>query len=233
MEKHILHIETSTRSCSLCLSRAEKPWIIRELSDTADHAALLTVFISELMQQVELPLAALDAIALSIGPGSYTGLRIGASVAKGLAYSLKKPLVGVDTLGALADALAAEYREQEALYLPIIDARRMDAYTAVYDSRGQRLGDIACETLSREFLEHIAQGKKLILGGNAQGKLQEALGGQVPDFLQFSPLKSLSAKFLTKRAYSAFLQEEFLDIAYFEPFYLKPPAINSKAKQKV
>src|ERR1043165_468191 len=129
----ILNIETATPVCSVCIAKDGVPVDYRENTDGNAHAKMLTVFIEELMASTGITMSAIDAVAVSGGPGSYTGLRIGTSVAKGLCYSLDRPLISVSTLLALAFGISKKVNIKDAFYMPVIDARRMDVYTSIFD----------------------------------------------------------------------------------------------------
>ena len=132
----ILCIETATEICSVCLSIDGEAVALAETDKGFSHASTLTILIQKCLEEANLTLDNLDAVALSQGPGSYTGLRIGVSVAKGICYALNKPMIAIDTLEALAWACAKE-EKQEAHYCPMIDARRMEVYTAMYNLKGE------------------------------------------------------------------------------------------------
>ena len=132
----ILNIETSSTICSVCLAKDGLLLGHRQDKQGNSHARVLTVFIEELMQKHQLSFHQLDAIAVSAGPGSYTGLRIGTSTAKGLCYALNKPLIAVPTLAAMADGVIRQTNDSNAAFMPALDARRMDIYTAVFDAAG-------------------------------------------------------------------------------------------------
>ncbi|MEO6038658.1 MAG: tRNA (adenosine(37)-N6)-threonylcarbamoyltransferase complex dimerization subunit type 1 TsaB, partial [Saprospiraceae bacterium] len=174
----------------------------------------------------------LDAIALSRGPGSYTALRVGASVAKGICFALDKPLMAIDTLSALAEAsrnqLSADALS-DTLFVPMLDARRQEVWVGVYDEQGRCLAPaqplILENFLFEKFMEGFVAtrpGARLILSGNGMDKLQN-----VPNFPNavFSPIKNCSAANLTGLAEQLFQTNDFQEVAYFEPFYMKPPNI--------
>ena len=129
----ILSIETSTKNCSICLSKDGQPWIVRETKSPTGHAEKITLFIQEIMNTASLSLANLDAIAISKGPGSYTGLRIGVSTVKGLCYALEKPMIAVDSLQGLAAGARAMNPSPNTAFVALIDARRMEVYSSLFD----------------------------------------------------------------------------------------------------
>ncbi len=135
----ILNIETATSACSVALAKDGAVIAAEETTEGLAHAEKLTLFIKNLMERVSMPLSALDAIAVGTGPGSYTGLRIGTATAKGLCYALDKPLIAVPTLKAMAMGAAKKINRTDVLYCPMIDARRLEVYTALYDYMGKEI----------------------------------------------------------------------------------------------
>lgn len=225
---HILNIETTTTVASVSLSRNGYTWILREDQGSNDHARHLTQFIQEVLQQADLSMQQLDAIAVSSGPGSYTGLRIGVSVAKGLCYSLDKPLIAVDTLAALAYGVQLAHPVQaKDQIISLQDARRMDAYAAVYNTRLETIKAPFFLTLEEQSFADLSA-ERLWVAGNAGPKWQASLQ-QTPPYLAFSSVLAPSAKYMEQLAFQAFQQSQFENLAYYEPFYLKKPHI-TKAK---
>lgn len=228
----ILLIETATDVCSVACSVDGQVVALVEEIQTLQHAALLTMQVQECIHQAGFPLAALDAVALSRGPGSYTSLRVGASVAKGICYALDKPLLAVDTLLALAQAsqLAMPMDAgQPALFVPMLDARRQEVWTAVYDTQGHILAaaqplileNNLFEKFIVEFLEQYP-GARLVFSGNGVHKLQNV---PKPPNAVWSDVKRCSARYLAGPATLFFQDSDFQEVAYFEPFYMKPPNI--------
>ena len=166
----ILNIETSSTICSVCLAKDGVLVDYRQDKQGNSHARVLTVFIEELMKENNLALSDLDAIAVSAGPGSYTGLRIGTSVAKGLCYALNKPLIGVPTLAAMAGAMLIKANDQFATYMPAIDARRMEIYTAVFDAEGREILTTRAAIVDEHFTELVKPFGKLIVAGSGAEK---------------------------------------------------------------
>ncbi len=142
----ILLLETSTPICSIALANGAEILAIRENHEGLSHAALTTIFIDEVMKEIGAKFSDLDAIAVSKGPGSYTGLRIGVSSAKGLCYALNKPLIAVSSLQALAQT-ASQYYSDSHVFIPMIDARRMEVYAAVYNSKNECLRDVQADII--------------------------------------------------------------------------------------
>lgn len=227
----ILTIETATRSCSICLSKDGQPWIVREVQSQSGHAEQLTLFIQEVMKTANLDLKELDAIAVSQGPGSYTGLRIGVSTAKGLCYALNKPMLAIDTLQALALGAIQDYYNPKAAYVALMDARRMDAYVGIYTAEYETLKAPYFETLepkSFDFLLEDSAIEEVVLVGDAVVKYQDIC---TTSSLKISRVQLPSSKYLSWLAYVAYQQQKMVDVAYFEPFYLKKPNI-TKPKPK-
>jgi tRNA threonylcarbamoyladenosine biosynthesis protein TsaB len=223
----ILNIETATDICSICISR-DRVILAQEASrEPFQHAAKITLLIKACLEKAEMTLADIDAIAVSRGPGSYTALRIGISVAKGIAYALDKPVMAVDTLQSLALA-TADILQKDGLYYPMIDARRMEVYTAPFDRSGKPLAEAASRVISEEsFREEIDQGQYLILSGNGAAKCKAVLPSEQVIYQELS----CDSAHLVSLAHQAFEQGDFVDIAYFTPFYLKPPNITIAKKK--
>ncbi len=214
----ILNIETSTTICSVCLAQGETVIDYREDRTGNSHAKILTVFIEELFKSKNLPLSALDAVAVSSGPGSYTGLRIGTSAAKGLCYALNKPLISVPTLLALAIGIQQKQQVPSAYYMPVLDARRMDAYIALYDSDLNEVRQTNCITLNEEFENSIDGLGNIYIGGNATEKCRQAFSS--PNLI-YTEQVDCDARNMVRISNKKYLKNEFENTAYFEPFYLK------------
>ena len=214
----ILNIETSTTVCSVCLAKDETIIDYREDKSGNSHAKILTVFIDELFKSNSISLAELDAVAVSAGPGSYTGLRIGLSVAKGLCYALNKPLISVPTLLALANGIQQKQNVSTAYYMPVIDARRMDAYTAVYNWNLTEVMKITCATIDNEFEKSLQAFEKIIIGGNASTKCKSVL---IADKFSYIEEINCDSRSMIRISNKKYLKSEFENTAYFEPFYLK------------
>ena len=215
----LLAIETSTTICSLALSVDGKPVFDRMETTGASHAALLGVFASEAVRYAREHLLNIEGVAVSAGPGSYTGLRIGLSEAKGLCYGFGIPLIAVSTLTILAaQAVRRAPCTVPSLYCPMIDARRMEVYAALYDENLNEIrpaqADIIDENSYGEYLEK----QPVVFCGNGSDKCRQLI--QSPRAI-FMDAVYPSAKSMISLAETAFRQKEFVDVAYFEPFYLK------------
>ncbi len=214
----ILNIETSTPICSVCLSSKGRVLDIIEDKQGNSHARLLTVFINQLMSNNHITYNQLDAVAVSAGPGSYTGLRIGASAAKGLCYALNKPLIAVSTLQSLAKGMQQATKNDMALFMPVIDARRMDIYTAVFDERMQNILKPDTLTVSKQLETLIVAYGKVVIGGNAMYKVKEVFN---PESAYFLEGVDCSAAWIGMLAEEKFNTKQFENVAYFQPDYLK------------
>jgi len=211
---YILNIETATKNCSISIAKDGEMLICKEGAEQGySHAEKLHVFIEEALQELNLDFSDLTAIAVSKGPGSYTGLRIGVSAAKGLCYALDLPLIAVDTLEVLASQLAIS----EGIIIPMIDARRMEVYSAVFDQNGEKTRETKAEIIDENSYSEIDQ--KIHLIGDGAMKFKEIL---VDDkFIFYSEINYPSAKEMCKTSFEKHKKSDTVDVAYFEPFYLK------------
>ena len=212
----LLCLETATKSCSVALARdGVLLHFVEEVSEKYSHSEQLTLFIESLLQEQRIELSDLDAIAVSKGPGSYTGLRIGVSTAKGLCYALDKPLIGVSTLEAMASGM--EKKIPNKLYCPMIDARRMEVYMAFFQA-GKQLTDIKAHIVETNSFSKMLAKKKVLFFGDGAEKCQGLISHVNATFItDVYP----SAKDMVALAENAFMQKQFENIAYFEPYYLK------------
>ena len=215
----ILHIETATAKCSVAVSNDNELLSLRESTEKNSHAEVITLFIDEVLKEAGLTVDSIDAVAVSKGPGSYTGLRIGVSTAKGLCYALDAPLIAVSTLQTMAYGLSKKYStEKNILFCPMIDARRMEVYNAVYDANNKEIKSISADIITQEFLNEFLNKNKIIFFGDGAEKCKTVLKHSnaffVDDILP-------SAVDMIDPVFEKFLTKEFEDVAYFEPFYLK------------
>lgn len=221
MERIIL-IETSTALCSVALAEDGKVTAYRESSAPKAHASLTAVFIQEMLAERGLTLGDCDAVCVSMGPGSYTGLRVGVSTAKGLCFGSGKPMLAVGTLDTLVAQAAcmAESRDKKSPYrfiIPMVDARRMEVYTAVFTPDGQQITETAPAIIDENsFAEQLAAGPCLFIGDGA-GKCADVIKHPDAHFCQCWP----KADAMLIPAMNAYKEKRFEDVAYFEPFYLK------------
>ncbi len=224
----ILHIETSTAVCSVAVSEGGQAIFSREEFKGPSHAVSLGVFVDEALSFVDSHAIVLDAVAVSCGPGSYTGLRIGVSMAKGVCYGRSIPLIGIPTLEILSvPVLLYHELPEDALICPMIDARRMEVYAAVYDRslqmKRKTSADIVDENSYMEFLnEH-----PVYFFGDGAAKCRGKITHPNAHFIEeISPL----ARLMSPLAEKAFAKDDFKDVAYFEPFYLKEFVVSKPKK---
>lgn len=220
----ILSIETTTSVCSIAVARDGKLLSVRELNSKNSHAEIVNGFIQEVIEESGVSLTDLDAVAVSEGPGSYTGLRIGVSTAKGLCYSLDIPLIAVSTLRSLAahtrENLKAEDKQKEnLLFCPMIDARRMEAYTAHFNSSLKELRKVEAEVIDETTYLDLLGEQTVIFSGDGSAKYMPLYENN-PNAV-FYPEVLPSAKGMLDLAEEKWDQKDFADLAYFEPFYLK------------
>ncbi len=213
----ILGLETSTKICSVAISDGDKLLALKEEGGEYSHSEKLTMFIQVALKDAGLNLKGVDAIAVSKGPGSYTGLRIGVSVAKGLCYSLEKPLIAVDTLQAMALGISTKIKSE--LYCPMIDARRMEVYTALYNVNNILTQSISATIINENSFENELGKHEILFFGDGSIKCKETLSKK--HNVIFSDKGLPSAKWINQIAQSKFKSKEFEDVAYFEPYYLK------------
>lgn len=215
----ILHIETSTNVCSVALSENSDCIFSKSNADGMNHAALLSVFIAEALEVLKLQGKSLNAVAVSSGPGSYTGLRIGVSTAKGLCYGLDIPLIAVSTLEVLAvQVIMSIANSENALFCPMIDARRMEVYSAFYDSKLNLKREISAVIIDSESYSEILANQAVYFFGNGADKCKTTLTHSNAHFIQNIVPLATNMIHLAEKAYS---EQKFVDTAYFEPFYLK------------
>ncbi len=240
----ILNIETATTVCSVSLAKDGRLISLKEQNGDYSHAENLTLFIEDVCKQANVNLFQVDAIAISKGPGSYTGLRIGVSTAKGLCYSLDKPLIALDTLKYLSiavssrDVTVSSNEEKSSrnvtlsgvegrnfdgritsLFCPMLDARRMEVYCAIYDSDGNVLKETAAEIIDEHSFSDVLKTNKVIFFGDGASKCKEIFSKNsnavfIDDIVP-------SAKDMVTLSEKAYNEKQFEDVAYFEPFYLK------------
>ena len=222
MERIIL-IETSTALCSTAIAEDGVITSYRESSAPKAHASLTAVFIEEMLSERGLGISDCDAVCVSMGPGSYTGLRVGVSTAKGLCFGSGNPLLAVGTLDTLvaqvSDVISSEVEKPISFkyIIPMIDARRMEVYTAVFTADGRQITETAPAIIDENsFAEYLAQGPCLFIGDGA-GKCADVIKHPDAHFIQCHP----KASSMLVPALNAYKEKRFEDVAYFEPFYLK------------
>ena len=217
MERIIL-IETSTALCSAAISEDGKITAYRESSAPKAHASLTAVFIQEMLEEKGLGISDCDAVCVSMGPGSYTGLRVGVSTAKGLCFGSGKPLIAVGTLDTLVAQAANEAEGTSYRHIiPMIDARRMEVYSAVFSPDGRQITETAPVIIDENsFAQYLEEGDVLFIGDGA-GKCADVITHPNAHFIQCNP----KASSMAQPASAAYKEKRFKDVAYFEPFYLK------------
>ena len=220
---YILNIETDTKNCSVALAQEGKIILCKEIAEEGySHAERLHVFIEEVIQEAGITFQDLTAIAVSQGPGSYTGLRIGVSAAKGLCYALNIPLIAVDTL----QVLASQATISEGLIIPMLDARRMEVYSAIFNPNLVKQREIQAEVITEASFETISETVYFL--GDCTEKCQSVL--VKPNFVFLPEIKYPSAKEMCVISFAKFQQSDFVDVAYFEPYYLKDFMITTSKK---
>lgn len=213
----ILCIETATPVCSVALFENNNLLSLYEIKDGNTHASALTGLIKQCMGEGKIRFSQLDAIAVSKGPGSYTGLRVGIATAKGLCYTLKKPLIAIGTLKSLANIFKSENPAYTGLICPMIDARRMEVYTAIYNHELKEINPVEAKIIdSSSYVEELAHSRITFLG-NGSEKCSETINS--PNALFVYAI--CSSKGMGTFAYEKFMAKQFEDLAYFEPDYLK------------
>ena len=211
----ILNIETATTNCSVSLSKEGKTIVLKEDNDKSySHAERLHVYIDEVLKEANINSNKLDAISVSKGPGSYTGLRIGVSAAKGLCFALDKPLISIPTL----DALAHQVKMDNGIIVSMLDARRMEVYSAIYDSNYNEIRETQAQILDEtSFNDYLEQGKVYFIGNGVE-KTKTLINHTNAIFIED---KLPSANDMSLLADTKYKKNDTEDIAYFEPYYLK------------
>lgn len=222
----ILNIESATKNCSVSLSENNVILSIKELNDGGyTHGENLHVFIEQVVKAAGKTLKDLDALAVSKGPGSYTGLRIGVAAAKGLCYALDIPLISISTLATLAAAYKAK---NNCFIIPLLDARRMEVYSAVYDQDQLLLREIEAEIISASSFERYLKEQQVYFLGDGAEKCKDLILHKNAVFLKdHFP----SSKELAILAFEKYQKKEFEDLAYFEPYYLKEFLVTKSKKR--
>jgi tRNA threonylcarbamoyladenosine biosynthesis protein TsaB len=220
---YILHIETSTPVCSVALSRDREVLAYEDMAEGMNHTAILTPAIERLMKGAGVGMSSLDAISVSSGPGSYTGLRVGSSTAKAMAYTLGKPIIAIPTLMSLGQALLEKY-PQAGMALPMLDARRKEVYTALYDRSLSEIWPTSSLILEDEFFsQRVAGLPHVVTGGDGAAKIG-SLASLSPDLIVDEQIRC-SAVHLVPLAVDRLLAGQVADPLFFVPFYMKPPNI--------
>lgn len=221
MNTYILHLETATKVCSVALSNKGKLVALQEMTEAGfAHGENLTLLIESVLSEAGISTDSLAAVSISSGPGSYTGLRIGVSTAKGLCYALKIPLIAVDSLLAIQQLAQKKYPNQRIA--PMIDARRMEVFCAIYDTDASLLKPIEANIIDADSLQEY---EPFVACGDGAEKLREIWHDR-PITIASEILSSAVGQ--VEIAYQKYEQKAFEDVAYFEPFYLKDFIVHSK-----
>ena len=216
---YILNIETSTEVCSVALSLDGEVLDHHENYEGRTHATLLSAYIQDELKYVRSRDIKLDAVAVSVGPGSYTGLRIGLSEAKGIAFGLNVPLIGVNTLKLLTtSAMFKEFFDNDELFVPMIDARRMEVYTAVYNSALEPLLEPQPMIIDETSFSDLLNDHPLVFFGNGSTKVKDVINN--PNAIFVPDIKPVALDMIVLSE-MAFRKKEFIDVAYSTPLYLK------------
>ncbi|MGC1203496.1 MAG: tRNA (adenosine(37)-N6)-threonylcarbamoyltransferase complex dimerization subunit type 1 TsaB [Flavobacteriaceae bacterium] len=221
----ILSIETATTNCSVSLSKAGKTIVLKEDYDhNYSHAERLHIYISAVLKEAKISKNDIDAVAVSMGPGSYTGLRIGVSAAKGLCFALDKPLIAIPTL----ESLAHQVKINNGVIISMLDARRMEVYSAIYDSNYKQIRETQAQILNENSFSNYLKNQKVYFIGNGVEKTKGLINHPNAVFIEN---KLPSANNMSFLAYNKYKISDIEDVAYFEPYYLKDfVALKPKAK---
>ena len=220
----ILNIETATKNCSVAIAKNGETILCKEIAEEGySHAEKLHVFIEEVIAESQINVHDLVAVAVSQGPGSYTGLRIGVSAAKGLCYALNIPLIAVDTL----QTLASQANIENGLIVPMLDAGRMEVYSAIFNSKLEIEREVKAEIITEESFNEYSE--TIYFVGDCAEKCKPVMTKQ--NFVFLEDFKLPSAKEMSKISYDKYQISDTVDVAYFEPYYLKDFMITTSKKQ--
>ena len=230
----IICLETATNLCSVALCDSAGVISLRESNEPKSHASMLTIFIDEILKEKGIRARDLEAIAVSKGPGSYTGLRIGVSVAKGIAYAASIPVIAIETTLSMFYGISKSYIKSQAedknlLFCPMLDARRMEVYYAIYNINGKKIKDISAEIISEDSFKNIPESQKIIFFGDGASKCKEVI---IQKNAHFADDFRISATHMHIPVFHAFKNHHYEDVAYFEPLYLKD-FIASKPRKNI
>ncbi len=211
---YILNIETATKNCSVALAKDGKTILCKEIAEEGySHAERLHVFIEEIIKEAQITFKDLSAIAVSQGPGSYTGLRIGVSAAKGLCFALDIPLIAVDTL----QVLASQVKLSSGLIIPMLDARRMEVYSSIFNPNFENTRAVQAEIITENSFGDLQE--TLYFVGDCAEKCKSVLTKD--NFVFLGDIKYPSSKEMSFLSFEKYKNSDFVDVAYFEPYYLK------------
>ena len=225
---NLLCIETATAVCSVAVFQGKNLLAVQEIADGNQHASQLAVLIQQTLLNAGLTAKQLDAVVISKGPGSYTGLRVGVSTAKGICYALNKPLIAINTLKSMAYSFVEQHKPETGLICPMIDARRMEVYTALFDVKGNEVMETQAKIIEPDSFAKFADHEIMFIGNGAQkckGIINHAKAKFINGF-------NCSALGLGLSGLVAFNNNNFENVAYFEPYYLKD-FVGTTAKKAV
>lgn len=214
---NLLCIETATEVCSVAVFQGAQLLHLQEIATGNQHASQLAVLIHQTLLSTDLTIQQMDAVVISKGPGSYTGLRVGVSTAKGICYALNKPLIAINTLKSLADSFIKQHQPNGGLICPMIDARRMEVYTALFDTNGNEVLETQAKIIDEESFNDF-NNQHITFIGNGAPKCEAVLTNEMSTII---PGFGCSASGLGSAGLAAFNNQNFEDVAYFEPYYLK------------
>lgn len=223
----ILQIETSTTVCSVALAIDGKVVAVKEANERNIHAGSLTLFIDDVMKKGEINYTDLDAVAVAKGPGSYTGLRIGVSTAKGICFAVDKPLISINTVEMMAYGFMITYPDYTGLLCPMIDARRMEVYTAVFDNQLNEIQPVSAKIIDEHSFEDLLGNHSIAFFGDGAEKCMEHF---TSNNVHYYGDNFNTATAMTTFAEKQFSEQKFENVAYFEPFYLKDFIITPSKK---
>ncbi|MEI6594448.1 MAG: tRNA (adenosine(37)-N6)-threonylcarbamoyltransferase complex dimerization subunit type 1 TsaB [Bacteroidota bacterium] len=215
---NILCIETATEICSVALLQDDKLIALRENHEGNAHASQITLLIEAVMKDANIELKNLDAIAVSKGPGSYTGLRVGVSTAKGLCYALDIPLLAINTLESLAHETIKNIKSQNANFCAMLDARRMEVYCAVFDGQMNSVKKTEAKIIDENSFADLLEISEVYFFGNGSAKCKNIFTHPNAKFIDDIKCSAINMNGIAQKI---FLEKQFEDVAYFEPFYLK------------
>lgn len=214
----ILCIETSTTMCSVAITKGKNVLAHQFINDGYAHAENLSVFIQNCLKDADILLNELSAIAISKGPGSYTGLRIGVATAKGLCYSTNLPLIAISTLKSMSLEVSLKINDEQALYCPMLDARRMEVYSAVYNFNNEEKQPTEAKIIDELSFSEMLMNNKVYFFGNGADKCKPIINNKNAIFIDEIYPTAINIGLLAAQKLE---KKEFEDVAYFEPFYLK------------
>jgi tRNA threonylcarbamoyladenosine biosynthesis protein TsaB len=219
---YILHLETATKVCSIAIAKDGELISHKETTVANSHSSLITGFVDDVVKDAGITLNDLSSVCISMGPGSYTGLRIGVSTAKGFCYALGIPLIAINTLQSMANFYATNNTEMltdETLLCPMIDARRMEVFTALFNRDAAFVKDTSADIIDEESFKKELSNHKIIFFGDGAEKCKNSLSHCSNAIFNIEFL--ISSRGMVSLAWEKYQSKEFVNVAYFEPFYLK------------